>query len=110
MPPVFEDTYMEAWFTFTQFNQYVFWKAYCVLKTKWTLQRPRMFFWLNTKLSVISVKLKDSGGVLWDLRNVGECLKCSGLRRLLDLVLDHFEYPSGLTDKCLNFSNHKQLK
>lgn len=72
--------------------------------------RPKMFSWLNTKPSVVNVKLKDSGGVLWDPRNVGEYLNCSGLRRLPDFVPDHVEDPSGLTDKWLDFSNHKQLK
>lgn len=62
-----------------------------MLKTKWTLQRSRMFAWLNTKPLVVSVKLKDSGGVLWDLGSVGECLKCDGLRRLLDFVPDYVE-------------------
>lgn len=72
---MFKDTYKETWFTLTQSNQYMFLRAYSVLKTKWMLQRSRMFAWLTTKPLVVSVKLKDSGGVLWDLGNMGECLK-----------------------------------
>ena len=87
----------------------MFLRAYCVLKIKCILKRPRVFSCPSTKPVVTSVKLKDSGGVLWDLRNE-KCLNCSGLGRLLDFVPDHFEYPSRLTDRWLDFSNHKQLK
>lgn len=66
-------------------------------KTKKTLHRHLRYFpcpiqnlLSNTKL--ICVKLKDSERVLWELRNAGGYLNCSVLRRLLDFVLDHFEY------------------
>lgn len=80
-----------------------------MLKTKWTLQTQDVFLAQHKAFSG-KLKLKDSGGVLWDLRNVGEYLNCSDLRRLPDFVPDHVEDPSELTDKWLDFSNHKQLK
>lgn len=52
---------------------------------------------------MINVKLKDSDRVLWDLKNTGGYSDRSGLRRLLDFVLDHFEYFSVLIDKWVDF-------
>lgn len=75
----------------TQSNQYVFLRAYDGQNGMDTVGTPRMFSLTHTKPLVVHVKWKDPEGILWDPRNAGGCLSCSGLRRLLGFVLDHFE-------------------